>query len=480
VDDNARILDWLAGLAERVIDTPAARIALVGDRALKAKKAVDFGFLDYATPERRRWAVEREFAYNREGAPDLYRAVRTVTREPDGFALDGPGVAVETVLEMRRFADDAVLAVSPERLDGDLAEALGRTVARAHAASAPDPEAGGTEALGYTVRSNAEHLRTHADRLGRAAVGRLIEATDAAFARFTPAMEARRAAGLGRRCHGDLHLGNILVEDGRPTLFDCIEFNDRLSRIDVLYDLAFLLMDLEHRSRGDAAVRVLSGWLDEAQRSEPNALVGFEALPLFLSVRSAVRAHVAAANGETESARAYVAAAESHLAPPSPRLLAVGGLSGSGKSTYARAAAPTLGTAAAIVRSDEVRKRLWGVGPTERLPSHAYAAGESERVYARMLTEAAALLAAGRSVVLDGVFLRQEERAAVERLAAERGVAFEGVWLQADPEVLRARVEARSGDASDATPAVVDAQLARDPGPMRWAVKVSPGPPSPR
>lgn len=472
MDENQDILDWLAAQADRVIDTPAARVALVGDRAFKVKRAVDFGFLDFSTAERRRWALERELAFNREGAPDLYRSVHTVHRSPEGaLTFGGSGEPVEAVLEMRRFSDDAVLAARPDRLDGELAEALGRAVARAHATAAADDGAGGPEALGYTVGSNAGHLRTHAGVLGAEAVERVVAATDAAFARLRPVLEARRAAGLGRRCHGDLHLGNIVVEDGRPALFDCIEFNDTLSRIDVLYDLAFLLMDLEHRGRGDAAARVLSAWLDEAQRSEPEALTGFEVLPLFMSVRAAVRTHVAAAGGDLEAARAYLAAAEAHLAPPAPRLLAVGGLSGSGKSTYARAAAPSLGPAAAIVRSDEVRKRLWGAAPIERLPEAAYARGESGRVYARMLEEASALLAAGRPVVLDAVFLRAEERAAAERLAAERGVAFEGVWLEADAEVLRRRVAARAGDASDATPAVVDAQLALDPGPMTWTVR---------
>ena len=152
MDDNQDVLDWLAAQADRVVDTPAARVALIGDRAFKLKKAVDFGFLDFSTPERRRWATERELAFNREGAPELYRAVRSVTREAGGeLAFDGAGERVECVLEMRRFPDDAVLANSPERLDGDLAEALGRTVARAHAASTPDPGAGGPEALAYTV-----------------------------------------------------------------------------------------------------------------------------------------------------------------------------------------------------------------------------------------------------------------------------------------------------------------------------------------
>jgi aminoglycoside phosphotransferase family enzyme/predicted kinase len=479
VDDNTEALEWLAagaGLgapADRVIDTPAARVVLIGHRAYKLKKAVDFGFLDYSTVERRVWATRRELAFNREGAPTLYRAVRWIRRSADGvLALDGPGDDIEIVLEMRRFADESLLAAAPGRLDGDLSEALGRAVARSHAASAPDPDAGGPPALGYTITSNAQHLRALAPVLGADAVERVVSATAAAFERLAPLLTARTAAGFGRRCHGDLHLGNVLVEDGAPVLFDCIEFNDRLSRIDVLYDLAFLLMDLSFRGRDDAACRVLAGWIDEAARHGLAGLDGLAALPLFQSVRAAVRTHVSAANGDIALARDYLAAAEAHFSPPPPRLVAVGGLSGSGKSTLARAAAPALGPApgAVVLRSDEVRKRLWNAAPLERLPPSAYAAGESERVYARLFQDAAVILTAGHAVVLDAVFLRPCERAAAARIAAEHGFPFTGVWLYAPAEVLRSRVSARTGDVSDADAAVLERQLQLDPGPLDWTV----------
>ncbi len=467
---NDEALAFLTAMAEEVVDTPAALVALVGEAAFKLKRAVDFGFLDFSTAERRRWAAEREVVFNAAAAPGLYRGVREVRRRSDGrLSLEDGAPTGEVVVEMRRFASDAVLAAAPERLDDDLAEALGREIARRHAAEAPEAGAGGTAALGYTVRSNAQVFEGMRRLLGEPAVARVVDGTAAAFERLAPVLEARAAAGWGRRCHGDLHLGNILVEDGRdPVLFDCIEFNDRLSRIDVLYDVAFTLMDLLHRGRADGASRVLSAWYDEAQREPGDAAMGFEVLPLFLSVRAAVRAHVVAAAGRIEAARAYLAAAEAHLSPPPPSLLAVGGLSGSGKSTYARRIAPERG--AVVLRSDEVRKRLWRVGSREPLPAEAYAAGESERVYSRMLAEASVLLGGGCSVVLDAVFLQLEERSAAKRLAADRGVAFEGVWLDAPPDMLRARVEARRGDASDADARVVDEQLSRDPGPMDWAV----------
>lgn len=456
---------WLFGIADRVIETHCARVFLSGDAAWKLKKPVDLGYLNFVTLEGRRWALERELAFNRTAAPDIYRCLRTVTREAEGFAFDGGGEVVEYALEMRRFDDGAVLDRIPDVVDGALAEALGRTVARLHAKAPATHRGGGSAALGYTIASNAGHLR----RTGLDVEG-LIASTDEALAKVAPLLDERAGEGFARRCHGDLHLGNILLENGGPVLFDCIEFNDRLSEIDVLYDLAFLLMDLQFRGRADAAGRALSTYLDEAARRFPgNLWDGLAALPLMQSVRAAVRCHVRSQAGDEEGARAYLAAALRHLDPAAPVLCAVGGLSGSGKSTFARELAPRMGVAV-VLRSDEVRKRLWGVAPADRLPPVAYAVEESERVYGVMLQEAQACLAAGRSVVLDAVFLRPEERTAAQELAVHCGVPFNGVWLEAPGEVLRERVAARTGDASDADVRVLESQLARDPGPISWKV----------
>jgi predicted kinase len=191
-----------------------------------------------------------------------------------------------------------------------------------------------------------------------------------------------------------------------------------------------------------------------------------------MSVRAAVRVHVNAHNGDHEIARAYVEAAIRHLSWPRPELRAVGGLSGSGKSTFARALAPKLGAppGAVILRSDEIRKRLWGRKPAEALPPEAYAEGQSERVYGVMLREAGLVLMAERPAILDAVFLKPAERAAAQAAAEAAGVTFEGVWLQASPDVMADRISGRSGDASDADVRVLEQQLRRDPGPMDWTV----------
>lgn len=462
----------LARDAELVIDTSCAQVFLQGATALKVKKPVDFGFLDFSTLEKRRWALDRELAFNRATAPDIYRAVRRLTRTEDGgVELDGDGALVDYALEMRRFDPKAVLSEQPQALTGDLAEALGRTIARNHIAAEVNLEGGGVKALGYTIRTNAEHLRSLQDKLGPALVDEVVTGTDVEFARQTPLLEARRAAGFARHSHGDLHLGNILLEDGRPIPFDCIEFNDLLSEIDTLYDLAFLIMDLGFRDRADAANRVLNAYLDEAARGMPDGLLdGLAALPLMLSARASVRAHVAAYQDQTEPAKAYLRAAAAHLRPAFAKLVALGGVSGTGKTTLARIVAARIGAApgAVILRSDEVRKRLAGLGPTEAAPAGAYGREQMQAAYAAMLGEAERALIAGRAVILDATYMDAANRAAAEALARRIGIAFDGIWLTAPAEVLEARVAARHGDASDATVEVLHQQLARGPGDLDW------------
>ena len=463
-NQEAEIVAWLTARSERAIETACARVFLAGDTAWKLKRNLDLGYVDFSTREQRKWALDRELAFNRTAAPDIYRAVRAITREADGtLAWDGAGEALDYALEMRRFDEGAVLAADPGAMDGDLAEALGRTIAGFHLAAPLRPQ-GGLSAMRWTVASNARLLSALKHDLGAERVDSLLALTDAELARRAPLLAARDEAGFARRCHGDLHLANILVEDGRPVLFDCIEFNDLLSDLDVQYDLAFLLMDLDFRGRRDAAVRAHSAYLDQAARGFGSQLwEGLAALPLMLAVRAAVRAHVSLHGGEVELSRAYVDAAIAHLSPPAPLLAAVGGFSGTGKTSFARAVAPALGPSpgAVVLRTDEARKRLAGVGPVDRLPPETYTAEFYARVYDEVFAVAGALLKAGRAVVLDATFTEPGLRARAQRLAAACGAPFRGAWLHAPAEVLEARVAARTGDASDATVAVLYEQVGR-------------------
>jgi hypothetical protein len=289
-------------------------------------------------------------------------------------------------------------------------------------------------------------------------------------------LNARDEAGFVRHCHGDLHLGNIFLDEGTPLLFDAIEFNEALACNDVLYDIAFVLMDLEMRGLRDHANILLNEYMHRTV--DYGAL---PALPVYLSLRAAIRAHVSAtmavnrvgnvgAIDFSERAHRYLDFARACLTPEPPSMLAVGGLSGSGKSTLARGLAPKLGRppGGIVLRSDLLRKELMGAGEFEPLSADAYRAEISSRVYGSLLERAVAALTGGQSVVVDAVFSRPEDRQAVEDAANRAGVPFDGVWLCAPPAVLEGRVSARGEDASDATVDVVREQLLRDTGTISW------------
>lgn len=465
------------------IETHASVVFLAGPHAYKVKRAVKYPFLDFSTLEQRYAALENELRINTRTAPQLYLEVLPITYGYDGnFRLGGEGGRVaEWVLKMRRFEQEKLYEQLRDWgfLTGNHARHLAETVADFHA------RADRLLTPAHAVLSLAEVLRDNAASLADATIfppdeaEALARASDQSLAALSPLLRARATEGFVRHCHGDLHLRNIVEIDGRPVLFDALEFDDRLATIDVLYDLAFLLMDLG--KNGDAALAnvLLNAYLDRA--GSTFNLTGLAALPLFLSMRAAVRAKVellragktaqgaAAARSE---AHAYFALSLKFLTPSPPRLVAIGGLSGSGKSAVARALAAHLGAfpGAVHVRSDVERKRLFGVSPEERLPAEAYAPEISAQVYAICRKRARLALHAGHSVIVDGVHARPEERAAMRALAAETGAAFTGIWLEAPADLMRERVAAREADVSDATPKVVDEQLAYDLGKQDFAV----------
>ncbi len=293
----------------------------------------------------------------------------------------------------------------------------------------------------------------------------------AAGSALAPLLEARARAGKVRHCHGDLTLRNICLFEGEPTPFDCLEFDVALATIDVLYDLAFLLMDLMHRGLRDIANLVFNRYLDENDEID-----GAPALPLFMALRAVVRAHVSATQAQGQPARAQTMQREARayfdlaktLMRPRPRaLVAVGGFSGSGKSTLAAQLAPRLGPApgARVLSSDRLRKSLFAAAPTTRLPAQAYSPDISERVYAQMRAQAARALAAGVSVVADAVFDRPPLAEAVALVAQAAGAPFVGLWLHGERDALAARIAARRGDPSDATIEVLDRQMAQGTAP---------------
>jgi aminoglycoside phosphotransferase family enzyme/predicted kinase len=486
VEDQSAVFAWLAdpathGVSTRRIDTHGAVVVLAGEKAFKAKRAVRFPFMDYSTLARRRAACEAEVSINAPHAPGVYLGVVPVTREPTGsLALGGVGEAVEWLVAMRRFDEDATLDRVAARgpLDPALVVALASAVAASHAA-APVREAGPAIAsLASYLSQNRAAFAESPDLFPTDRAERLSQASEAALERLRPLLEARGAAGRVRRCHGDLHLRNIVLIDGRPTLFDAIEFDEAIATGDVLYDLAFLLMDLLARDHVGEANAVLNRYLWSSDAAD---LEGLAALPLFLSLRAVIRAKVLAAGlsslpqkerpAARQDVQRYFALAEDFMREIPPRLVAVGGVSGTGKSTLAAALAPHLGRAPGAIhlRTDIERKRLYEVPETHRLPASAYTQEASDAVYAVLSRKAATVLAAGFAVVADAVHARPAEREAIARVAREGGVAFMGLWLVAPVGLLVDRVERRRGDASDADAAVVRSQVARERGPVEWA-----------
>jgi len=463
------VMTFLERSADKRIDTHAASVFLEPERVLKIKRAVKFPFLDYSTLEKRRAACEAEIAVNRPFAGAVYRRAVAITRRPGGgLAVGGDGEPVEWAVEMRRFDEAQTLDHLAERrgIDASLADALGYAVARAHEAAPVAANFDFAGALNRVVAQNDTELRGFPDLFTREAVGTLTDATRAALDRVRGLLGARGRAGLVRRCHGDLHLGNIVLIDGAPVLFDAIEFDPAFATGDVFYDLAFLLMDLIERGLNAAANIVLNRYLNETGRADNYDALA--ALPLFLSVRAAIRAKLAAVRNDTDEAQSYFTLAQRLIAPPPARLVAVGGLSGTGKSVLARGLAPMLlpEPGAVWLRSDVERKRRMGVAETDRLPAEAYSIEVTARVYAGLADKARRVLAAGHSAMVDAVFARPEERTAIENAAAGR--PFQGLFLTADLTTRVARVGTRERDVSDADASVARAQEQYDLGGIGW------------
>jgi len=467
------------GTAVRRIDTHAAAVFLAGARAYKIKRAVRFPFLDYSTADKRKAACAAELAVNRPFAPMIYRRVVPITREPDGrLALDGSGTPVEWAVEMRRFDEDATLdrLAAQGKVDTKLADALARVVAAAHAAAPAVAAEPWLDALARFIVQNDAVFRDMPDLFPANDAEALGRDSRASLDRLRPLLLLRGEHRLVRRGHGDLHLGNIALIDGKPIPFDAIEFDPLIAAGDVLYDLAFLLMDLAERGLSEAANVVLNRYLAETRRADD--LDALAALPLFLSLRAAIRAKVTAARLAdvdaaerpkiAKAATTYFRFACDFLHSPKPTLIAVGGLSGTGKSVLARGLAPDTPPCpgAVVLRSDVERKALFGVGETERLPAEAYTAEATARVYATLADKARRVIAAGHSALVDAVFARPDERAAVAAIATD--VRFRGLFLNADLATRVARVGARRGDASEADQDIARQQESYDIGVLHW------------
>jgi aminoglycoside phosphotransferase family enzyme/predicted kinase len=434
---------------------------------------VDLGFADFSTLARRRRCCALELALNRRLAPGLYRDVVAITGTRAAPRIGGPGRALEYAVQMVQFPQHLLAAAQLEagRLAPPHFDALARDVAafhrRARRATALVPR-GVPAAAHAAVRETFTQLRALPGLARRALLARLERWSEARFVALAPELGERRRDGRVRECHGDLHLGNLVLLDERLVMFDCIEFNPALRWIDTASEVAFTVMDLHRRGAARLARRFLSAWLEAS--GDYGAL---RVLDYFLVYRALVRAKVAAIRAAQcgpgtparaaalEGSREYLGLALGFTRRRRPQLVITHGVSGSGKSTAAQALVE--GEGLVRVRSDVERKRLHGLPPLARSGAAPgagpYGAAATARTYALLERRAAEILDAGYGVVVDATFLRRDQRARFAALARRRRCPFRILACAAPREVLRRRIGARHGDPSEATAAVLDAQL---------------------
>ena len=458
----------------QVFETHISQVILTGDYAYKIKKPMDFGFLDFSTLERRRHFCEEELRLNSRLAKSLYLDIIPITGTPQEPQLGGDGEAFEYAIRMHQFDQADLFDVRQENgtLTPELLTSVARQAADFHDRLPPvaeDKPLGTPEAVYAAMQENFDQIRPLLDdKALLQQLDNLEEWTRTTFERQRDLIASRRDNGFVRECHGDLHLANITVFKGEVTVFDCIEFSEPFRWIDVINDLAFLLMDLESRREQKLANLVLNTYLE--YRGDFEAL---PLLPLYKAYRALVRAKIALftmgnpalseaeKNGLMQRYQDYALLAESYSSIPNPYLLATTGLSASGKTCVSAAMAEELGLIR--LRSDVERKRLFGMGPLEQSKSptggNIYTAEATEKTYQRLAHIAGDLLSAGFPVIVDAASLKQGERTLMADVAETQGLPFALIHCEAPEDLRREWVRKRTGDASEATEELLDAQM---------------------
>lgn len=453
----------------RLLETHISWVFLTGAYAYKIKKPVNFGFLDFSTLALRQSCCHEEIRLNQRLAKDLYLDVIAITGTPEQPVLGGTGEAFEYAVKMREFPAGFTLSeragcgqLSLSEIDQmtDIIASFHQTISRTDAASAYGEGACIRHWFNENFTAIAPLL---ADPRQHQQLQDLQRWGQQQGEQLATLMQARKNQGFVRECHGDLHLSNMTLINGQVTLFDCIEFNPALRWVDVLSDVAFLLVDLSHFGYGQFAHRLLNRYLQATGDYASLAL-----LPYYWVYRAMVCAKIALLRHDQlnigqdcASYQAFADLASAYAAPRQPILIITHGYSGSGKSTCASVLAETLG--AVQIRSDIERKRLFGLQTLA--DSHSavgggiYTSAAAQQTYQHLRACAKAVLSAGYTAIVDGAFLQVWQRQLFADLAAELGVAFVILDMLASESVLVARIEQRLGDASEATTAVLQQQL---------------------
>jgi aminoglycoside phosphotransferase family enzyme/predicted kinase len=457
--------------AIHVVETHCAWVLLTGEFAYKVKKPVDFGFLNFSTLEKRQFYCAEEVRLNRRFAAAIYLDVVAVTGQRHRPQMAGSGPALEYAVRMRQFADDGLLSQLAERkhLDASHVDQLVDQVADFHQSTqraSPDAPYGEPQRIHHWMSENFRHIRPSLRTPRRIAqLDGIQRGVEDERKNIETLLARRKQDGFIRECHGDLHLGNITLIDGKVTLFDCIEFNPELRWIDVFSDVAFLVMDLVDRHYRSFAFHFLNAYLHRSGDYQ-----GLGVLRYYMVYRALVRAKVAmlrrqqAARGSALFAAAdaeysqYSQLAERCLAPGHPALLITCGLSGSGKSTVARQLCEASGMIQ--IRSDIERKRMSGLDARDKsrsgLDEGLYSVDQTEKTYRRLAELATLVLQAGYSVIVDATFLQRKYRDVFRSLAEKHKVAFTIVQCVATDKELDQRIRARELEGIDPSEATLD------------------------
>jgi len=451
----------------RMIQTHISWVFLTGTYAYKIKKPVNFGFLDFSTMAKRYYFIRRELQLNLRLSPDIYLDIITLNKDAHGYHLNGEGETLDYCLRMRQFAQHDLLynRLISGQFDPRWMDQIAQTIVTFHASithQADDmPCSAGI--LAHQIYDNLAVARANGDMvIDDGLLRTLVQFADNELARLKSALKKRARQGYIRPCHGDLHLKNIALWQHTPHIFDCIEFNDELSVIDTMNDIAFLVMDCDAHNRSDLSMRFLSRYLEFSGDYE-----GLELLQLYLFYRATVRGKVACltANGMEQpqqrasllaEARSYFTLASQYVMPAKPKLFMVGGLSGSGKSHLA-----LLGCGierAIIIRSDAIRKHIAQHYSNLDLYSDAM----HKKTFSALFAAADTALKHGYSVILDATFLYAGSRRKVHDLAHRYQLPLQMIWLDIPESVLRQHIEQRMRegvDISDADLSVLDRQL---------------------
>lgn len=451
-----------------LIETHISWVLLAGDLVYKIKKPLDLGFLDFSTLEKRAFFCREEVRLNRRTAPELYLDVVEIRGTPERPSLEGDGEIIEYAVKMRRFEPSAGFdrLLADGRLEHEHITDLGRSLAELHSiakVAPPESRFGSIEDVADPMRDNFTDL---ARLLDNDAFGsrlrHLQQSTDRQLGQHFGLLEDRHRQGFTRECHGDAHLGNVALIDGRATLFDCIEFSEDLRWIDVMCDLAFTVMDLRDRGAPGLAWLLLDEYLAHTGDYE-----GLRLLPLYMVYRALVRAKVNAFRLEDDDVDrtaalaeidGYLALAKEISLEHRPAVLVTMGVSGSGKSWLARGLVERAGVIR--VRSDVERKRLHGLTPGadsgSGLETDLYSAEATRRTYQRLVELARAITDAGIPVLIDAACLKRWQRGLFESFAQQRGIPFSIIHCRADEDVLRARIVARDKAGDDPSEAGLD------------------------